>query len=499
MSTKSRPHDPSTDAEDPRVGVPELREALLKANRRIAELELNDSRFRRVFDHSNDAVFIIDPVNDEIIDVNAKACSMLGFKREELLSMPISGIHPHELPKLKLFAQTVLQEKKGFTDELSCMTKNGELLRAEISASVVEMEGRPCLISMVRDISERERLTLEKEYLAGAIQEGRNPGSIICRSPALKKILQQVDMVAPTDASVMITGESGTGKELVAAAIHDKSSRRDRPMVTVNCASIPAELFESEFFGHVKGSFTGALRNRVGRFELSHKSTLFLDEIGEIPLNLQGKLLRVLQEGQFEKVGEDRTRKVDVRILAATNRDLPGEAKAARFRQDLFYRLSVFPINIPPLRERKEDIGPMASYFIQLSCNRLGLPCPGLTQENIATLENYPWPGNARELQNVVERAMILGGGRGLQFEALLLGDPGSPAETEEDSRALSGDRLTLSDLERLEREVIVAALERSAWKIYGDHGAAARLGLKPTTLRSRMKKMEIQRPSPPE
>ncbi|MCZ6688125.1 MAG: sigma 54-interacting transcriptional regulator [Planctomycetota bacterium] len=496
MSASRKPSPLPPDSSDSlQRRVEELQSTLDETRKRLIDLEQREFRYRQVFHHSNDAVFVVDPASDKIIDVNDKACEILGYSRAELLSLSLSAIHPHEMDKLKAFAASVFKEKKGFTEELTCLTKGGDFLSAEMSASVVQMDGRTCMIAMVRDTSERKRLAMEREYLHGEIQEGRNPRSIIGESEALEKVLKQVEMVAPTEASVMIMGESGTGKELIAAAIHEQSRRRKRSIVTVNCASIPAELFESEFFGHAKGSFTGAIKDRLGRFELAHRSTLFLDEIGEIPLNLQGKLLRVLQEGQFERVGEDRTRSVDVRIIAATNRDLRTEVKEGRFREDLYYRLSVFPIEIPPLRDRREDIAPMAAHFVQLSCNRLGLPCPSPAPEELRALEGYSWPGNARELQNVIERAMILGRGRQLPVEALLRAETQGLAPPAGAGPSAAADGLTLSDLERMEREVIVAALEKSAWKIYGDHGAANRLDLKPTTLRSRMKKMGIEKP----
>src|SRR5262249_26985592 len=260
-----------------------------------------------------------------------------------------------------------------------------------------------------------KNLEFENEFLQDEFRASF--GNIIGHSPALQKVLAQIATVAPTEANVLILGESGTGKELVARAIHDMSARKEHPLVRVNCASIPKELFESEFFGHVRGAFTGAIKDRVGRFELADHGTLFLDEIGEIPLDLQSKLLRVLQEGQFERLGEDRTRTVRVRIIAATNRELLTEAKAGRFRLDLYYRLSVFPIELPPLRERPEDIGPLAAHFVQHSARRLGVERPRLTRAQVQQLEGYDWPGNVRELQNVVERAVILARGGRLQFD----------------------------------------------------------------------------------
>src|SRR5262249_33870880 len=254
----------------------------------------------------------------------------------------------------------------------------------------------------------RKRLELENAYLHEQVKERLAFGEIVGRSPALHEVLRQIDMVARTDATVLITGESGTGKELAARAIHELSSRRDRPLVTVNCASVPRELFESEFFGHVKGAFTGAVRDRVGRFQLADKGTLFLDEVGEIPLELQSKLLRVLQEQRIERVGEDHMRQLDVRVIAATNHDLKQECEAGRFRRDLYYRLSVFPIELPPLRTRLEDIGLLAAHFLDLAARRLNCPKLPLTAQAVEQLAAYDWPGNIRELRNVIERAVIL-------------------------------------------------------------------------------------------
>src|SRR5438094_222791 len=257
---------------------------------------------------------------------------------------------------------------------------------------------------------------VEPQMTTGIGPEGCSESESFYRS-ALQKCLAQIATVAPTEANVIILGESGTGKELVARAIHDLSARKDRPLVRVNCASIPQELFESEFFGHVRGAFTGAIKDRVGRFELADDGTLFLDEVGEIPLELQSKLLRVLQEGQFERVGDESTRTVKVRLIAATNRDLLAEARAGRFRLDLYYRLSVFPIEVPSLRERLEDVGELAEHFIKQASRRLGVPRPRLTKIQAQELQSYDWPGNVRELQNVIERAVILAKGGKLQFD----------------------------------------------------------------------------------
>ena len=315
-------------------------------------------------------------------------------------------------------------------------------------------------------------------------------GSGFSQHNPLKVLLAQIEQVAPTDATVLITGESGTGKELVARAIHDNSRRASRVLVKVNCASIPRDLFESEFFGHVKGAFTGALRDRIGRFELADGGSLFLDEIAEIPLDLQSKLLRVLQEGEFERVGEERTRPVNVRVIAATNRDLKKEIAAGRFRSDLYFRLSVFPIQTPPLRERLENVIVLAADLLEQAARRLNLAVPRLTAENIRELCSYDWPGNVRELQNVLERALIVSGGGRLRF-----GLGGSNPATAKLAEAASPVR-TRAQLLELERQQIVAALERTNGKIYGSDGAAELLGMRPTTLSSKIAALKIKRVS---
>jgi transcriptional regulator with GAF, ATPase, and Fis domain len=304
-------------------------------------------------------------------------------------------------------------------------------------------------------------------------------------------------MVAPTDASILIQGESGTGKELIARAIHAHSQRNQKTMVKVNCGAIPRELFESEFFGHVKGAFTGALKDRKGRFELADEGTLFLDEVGEIPIELQSKLLRVLQEGQFERIGDERTHHVDVRIVAATNRDLKQEVEDGRFREDLFYRLSVFPITVPPLRERMEDISLLAIHFIETACTRLNRPKVEMTSDQIKQLQRYDWPGNIRELQNVIERAVILSRDGVLRLDLALLDIVSSEHLPPPSHTKLTTNTEFVSDVEfkRRELENIVAALEHANWKVFGAGGAAELLGIRPTTLVSRMKKMNIEKP----
>ncbi|HVU02042.1 MAG TPA: sigma 54-interacting transcriptional regulator [Polyangiaceae bacterium] len=327
----------------------------------------------------------------------------------------------------------------------------------------------------------------ERDYLREELAGDTAASGIVGTSPAISAVLELVSAVATTKATVLIRGESGVGKELIARAIHSRSTRASRPLVKVNCASIPKELFESEFFGHVKGSFTGAHKDRVGRFELADRGTIFLDEVGELPLDMQAKLLRILQESEFERVGDDRTRRVDVRVIAATNRDLEADSAEGRFRADLYYRLSVFPIEVPPLRARREDILPLAEHFLKKSARDLGRPALSLSDEQRATLGAYDWPGNIRELQHVIERAVILTRSPPLRLDLGSLGAAPRPA---------SGERpiLTEVELKALETENLRNALERAGWRVTGTGGAAELLGVRPSTLRDRMKALGIQR-----
>jgi formate hydrogenlyase transcriptional activator len=307
---------------------------------------------------------------------------------------------------------------------------------------------------------------------------------IVGESPALKAALQLVSVVAPTDSSVLILGETGTGKELIARAIHDSSARRDRPFVKVNCAAIPLGLLESELFGHERGAFTGAIAQKIGRFELSNTGTLFLDEVGDIPLELQAKLLRVLQEREFERLGSNRTHKVDVRVIAATHRDLAGMVKQATFREDLYYRLKVFPINVPPLRQRADDVPKLVHHFTEFYARRMNKKISEIPEETMDALVRYRWPGNIRELQNFIERAVILSPHSVLR----------APVAELEPFHATHGSDLAISGLAEVERDHIVRALEASDWVVGGRNGAAARLGMKRTSLVYRMQKLGVTR-----
>ncbi len=616
-----------------------------------------DHGYGAAFEHGALATLVLDPVADRVMDANPAACRLLGYDRAALRQMPVSNLHPGQLPALIVFSEAVLAQGVYWTRTLTPRHATGHELRLEYAASRLEdaggrlilltltdlderqrrtidaeadllvregiaewqrverffrdverenqlilraagegiygvnAEGRTTFVNpaaarmlgwaaedlvgkdmhtivhhthadgspypeqtcpiyaafrdgairqvdtevfwrrdgssfpveytstpirdrgvvvgaviVFRDISQRReaaerlhaalaeverlrsRLELENAYLQEEIRTETNQRGIIGRSAAILKTTAQVDLVAPTDATVLITGESGTGKELIARAIHEASDRRDRPLIRVNCAAIPRELFESEFFGHVKGAFTGALRDRVGRFELADGGTLFLDEVGEIPLELQGKLLRVLQEGQFERIGEERTRSTDARVIAATNRDLKREVRAGRFREDLYFRLDVFPIESVPLRERPDDIALLAAHFLHGSAQKLKTPALRLTEADANRLRGYDWPGNVRELQNVIERAAILARGGRLRFD--LPDGTVAPAAPVAAQPAL----LTEDDRRARDRANIVAALAACGGKVFGPDGAAEMLGIRPTTLASRIKALGIRR-----
>ena len=341
----------------------------------------------------------------------------------------------------------------------------------------------------------RRQLEQERDYLREEVEATGSFGDILGRSAALDRVLRQVEMVAATDANVLVLGESGSGKELIARAIHQRSPRSHKPMVKVNCGSIPRELFESEFFGHVRGSFTGAVRDRVGRFQLADGGTLFLDEVGEIPLELQSKLLRVLQEGEFERVGDEVTRRVNVRVVAATNRDLKKEVSEGRFRLDLYYRLGVFPMEVPPLRDRREDIPELIAHFVRQACVRFHVAPPVVPQREVDRAQKYEWPGNVRELQNVLERGVILSRGGKLTLDL-----PETNRPNKQLAGAVSNDPMSESvvipetEWRNRERANVLAALRQAKFRVSGRGGAAELLGINPATLASRIKALGISK-----
>ena len=337
-----------------------------------------------------------------------------------------------------------------------------------------------------RELAElKERLATEKLYLEDEIRLDHNLGNMVGQGPAFQSVLKGIQTVAPTDATVLILGETGTGKELVARAIHELSGRSRGSFVKVNCAAIPASLLESELFGHERGSFTGAVTQKIGRFELAHQGTLFLDEIGELPIELQPKLLRAIQDQEFERVGGNRTIRTEVRFVAATNRDLKAMVDENRFRADLYYRLHVFPLNIPPLRERREDIPLLTRYFVQKHAHRMGRKVESIPTRALEALTNYDWPGNVRELQNVIERSLILTNGPELRLAMPEFADRAAPVARQGRAENIS---------EAVERARILKALKEAGGTVGGPKGAANRLGLKRTTLQSRMRKYNIAR-----
>jgi PAS domain S-box-containing protein len=381
------------------------------------------------------------------------------------------------------------------------VSASGEKFEAEATLSRFDIEREPFYTLILRNVNQRleaeqkiRSLTVEAEYLREELNALFNCDEIVGQSDALRAVLNDVKQVAETDATVLVLGETGTGKELIARAIHFASRRRDKPLVKVNCAAIPAALIESEFFGHEQGAFTGATKKRDGRFALAHGGTIFLDEVGELPIDLQVKLLRVLQEGEFEAVGSSQTRKVDVRVLAATNRDLQQAVRDGKFREDLYYRLNVFPIEVPPLRERGDDVKLLATAFAAKFAQCMGRSIEPLSDDCVRRLKAYSWPGNVRELNNVIERAVITSRDGRLNLDRALP-DGAKEALTDTSLAVVTSKKVrTAKELEALERDNLLAALEATGWRVAGEAGAAHLLGMKPTTLSSRMKALGIER-----
>ena len=471
-----------------------------------------------ILDAAGEGIYGID-ANGNTAFVNATATRLLGWKEDEILGKPLHDVHhhshangsPYPRDECPIYAALSDGEVHRVDNEVF-WDNDGNAIPVEYISTPIYLNGKlHGAVVIFRDISERKRIEAEREaafeevkrlkdaleqerdYLRDEINITINHGDIIGESQALKRTLAQIEAVANTPASVLILGESGVGKESIARAIHNYSDRADKPLVKVNCASIPKELFESEFFGHIRGSFTGAHRDRVGRLQLANGGTLFLDEVGEIPLDLQSKLLRALQEQEFERVGDDKTMKVDVRVVAATNRDLQEEIKASRFREDLYYRLSVFPVEVPPLRERKEDIAPLATHFLRNYAKELGRETLSLTKQQIGTLTAHDWPGNIRELKNLIERTAILSNGQRLRLDLVM---PGSapPAQSTTEELNEPNELLTDADIRAIERANMIAVLNHTDWRISGTDGAAEFLGLKPSTLTYRMKGYGIER-----
>jgi PAS domain S-box-containing protein len=476
------------------------------------ELRESEQRFRDLYEEAPIA-YVKEDLESRFISANRAALRILGIKPEEASGMLETSLAPKTLDAQRRAKEAFAASGRG--DETSGVVL--ELRRKDNGKPVwVERWSKPepdgkYTRTMFVDITarvlaeqERARLTAQNLYLQEEIKSAHNFDEIIGNSSALQEALDKVRRVANTDTSVLITGETGTGKELIARAIHSASHRREKPLIKLNCAAIPSSLVESELFGHEKGAFSGAISRRAGRFELAHGGTIFLDEIGEVPLDVQVKLLRVLQEREFERVGGSEPIKVDVRVIAATNRNLLNAIREGAFREDLYYRLNVFPIALPPLRDRQGDVPLLVQFLVARFATRVGMRIESIGKATMERLERYSWPGNIRELENVLERAVILANGPTLEIEpevfAAAAAERAAVAEPEEASRpktdvaaaAIGGESSAIETLESNQRGHILAALEKTGGVIDGPHGAAKILALHPNTLRSRMKKLGI-------
>ena len=486
------------------------------STRKLKRLE---TRHQLILDSAGEGVYGLDADGNTTF-ANEAATRILGWRAEEVLGQPLHDIHHHSHPDGSRYPREdcpiymAIRDGQVHQEENEVFWRtDGSCVPVEYTSTPIREEGKITgAVVVFRDISARkeieqqrelayqeimalkEQLEQERDYLRDEVNVNTNFGEIIGESQALKRTLAQIEAVAGTTASVMVNGESGVGKEMIARAIHMHSPRAEMPLVKVNCASIPHELFESEFFGHVRGAFTGAHKDRVGRMQLANGGTLFLDEIGEIPLEQQGKLLRALQENEFERVGDEHTIKVDVRVVAATNRDLQAEVEAGNFRQDLYYRLSVFPIEVPPLRHRRDDIAPLAMYFLQLICGELGKESLQLTRQHADVLLRHHWPGNIRELKNVIERAVILSAGQHLRLD-LAMPEQSSGTPAPQSSSLPEQGFMTEVEMRKREKENTIAVLEATNWRISGPAGAAEHLGVKPSTLSYRMKIFGLEKP----
>ena len=483
----------------------------------IADQARLNFKYRQLYRSTPAMLHTVDR-DGNIVTVTDHWLQKLGYQRDEVVGRPITDFLT-ETDQQRFTAgrlKELMLQGEFTNDARQLVTKDGRVIDLLVSAIAHRDKSGEVdqLLVASKDVSQRNRaerelrdslaenarlreeLERERDYLREEVNVAMNFGHIVGTSHALQRMLKRVEAVAETPASVLLQGESGVGKELVAHAIHAQSPRADGPLVKVNCASIPKELFESEFFGHVKGAFTGAHRDRVGRFQLADGGTIFLDEVGEIPLELQSKLLRVLQESEFERVGDDVTRSVDVRVVAATNRNLEQLIVDGEFREDLFYRLSVFPVDVPPLREREEDVIQLAQHFLEVTCNDFGREQMTLTRAQAENLLDYGWPGNVRELKNVIERAVILSPGNVLRLD---LSMPNlSVVEKSADVKVAtdSNEIMTEKEMRAFQKQNTVAALKQTGWRVSGPEGAAELLGVRPTTLADRIRTYGLQKPT---
>ena len=481
------------DAEGKAIAILEINNDVTQRKQTEEALQRNEERLRALFEFSPDAI-VVTNCEGKIGDVNARVEQVFGYKRSELLGQPIEILIPERFrsthPKHRTdYAAHPRVRTMGVGLELYARRKDGSEFPVDIMLGPIDGSEGQIVLSVIRDLTEKKeaeealrRSEQQKSYLEEELESTHQFDEIIGENSGLKRVLKQVEDVAGTDATVLILGETGTGKELIARAIHELSRRRSHAFVKLNCSAIPSGLLESELFGHEKGAFTGAIAQKVGRLELAHQGTFFLDEVGDLPLELQPKILRAIQEKEFERVGGTRTIPVNVRLVAATNRDLAKMVHAGQFRSDLYYRLRVFPITIPPLRDRRDDIPLLVHYFLGSHSKRMGRRIETIPTETMQALIKWHWPGNVRELENFIERSVILSPGPVLRAPLAELEATGE-----------STGRVD-SKLEVAEREHILRILRECKGMIGGANGAAERLGLKRTTLNSKLKKLGIRR-----
>jgi len=493
------------------IETEKLKMLVTNLKREIAELKRSNDLLtaeKKILDEILDnlpGTFYIWDDRPQLIRRNKRHDQITEYSADDYVNMvPTDFFDEDEHQKVTAAVEKTFAEGE-VTVEATLVTKSGKKIPHVYTAVRTKMGDKPVLMGFAIDITERKKaekqlrdaltevealrnqLEADCTYLGEEIKLMHDYGNIIGESEVFKYVLFSLEQIAPTDTTVLIHGESGTGKELIARALHSRSSRKERPLIKVDCAGLPANLIESELFGHEKGAFTGAVERRIGRFELADGATIFLDEIGELPLVLQQKLLRVLQDGEFERLGSSQVRNTDVRVIAATNRNLKNDVSKGRFRDDLWYRLNVFPLSIPPLRERAEDIPLLVNWTIQRLQRRLGKHIKTVPSSVMDDLKAYPWPGNVRELENVIERAVIVTPGNMLQLAAPLISPTltsGNPPDT------------PIKTLSELEKDHILQVLSKTNWNISGKGGAAELLGLNSSTLRGRMRKHDIRRPS---
>jgi PAS domain S-box-containing protein len=474
--------------------------------RQELEVRAREEELAALLDSAMDAVVVLEAAG-RITRVNPAAEKLFGCTAEDLLGENLRDFLPAEnAAQFDTFVKELDSQPEGrrqlwIPQSFTVQRWDKFTFPAEATLSRFTNRGRVFHTVILRNVDERlaaerriELLSAEAEYLRDTARNFAGMGEMLGGSPVMKDLFGSLQRVAATDATVLVTGETGTGKELIARSIHEASTRKSKPLVRVNCAAIPGTLMESEFFGHERGAFTGATTKREGRFALADGGTIFLDEVGELPLDLQAKLLRVLQEGEFEPLGSARTRQVNVRVVAATNRDLGAMVAGGKFREDLFYRLNVFPVRVPALRERGADIPLLARAFVERFGRRMGRRTEPLHPDDIRRLQEYHWPGNVRELQNVIERAIILANGSQLDLRRALPADAVPPMPAAESTNGAAPRVLSAAEIESLERANIERALAAVGGKISGNGGAAELLGLPPSTVASRIKALGIQR-----